>query len=141
MRFVLDTNVLVSALLLADSVPRQAFDKALDKGKILISVSTLLELAEVLSRKRINKYLLEEERMRFLVALLKEAELVRITEEVNDCRDDKDNKFLELAVCGKASCIVSGDADLLVLNPFRGIPILKPKEFLSSSFPQSEIQN
>ena len=136
MRFVFDTNVIVSAALLADSVPRQAFDKALDEGRILISVPVLLELSEVLSRKKLNKYLLEEERMRFLVALLKEAELVEITEVVTDCRDVKDNKFLELAVSGKADCIVSGDSDLLVLNPFRGIPILAPREFLSDSSQQ-----
>jgi len=134
LRFVLDTNVIVSAVLLAGSIPRQTFDKALDRGKIVLSVPTLLELAEVLSRKKFNKYLLEEERMRFLVALLKEAELVHVTEEVTDCPDDKDNKFLELAVCAKARCIVSGDNDLLALNPFRGTPILKPEEFLSSSF-------
>jgi putative PIN family toxin of toxin-antitoxin system len=133
LRFVLDTNVIVSAVF-AGSVPRQTFDKALDSGKILLSVPTLLELAEVLSRKKLNKYLLEEERMRFLVALLKEAELVHITEKVTECRDDKDNKFLELAVCAKARCIVSGDNDLLALNPFRGIPILRPEEFLRSSF-------
>lgn len=131
MRLVFDTNVIVSAALLAGSVPRRAFDKALDEGRILISVPVLLELAEVLSRKKLNKYLLEEERMRFLVALLKEAELVEITEVVTDCRDAKDNKFLELAVSGEADCIVSGDDDLLVLNPFRGIPILTPREFLS----------
>ena len=131
MRFVFDTNVIVSAALLAGSVPRQAFDKALDEGRILISVPVLLELAEVLSRKKLNKYLLEEERMRFLVALLKEAELVEITEAVTDCRDAKDNKFLELAVSGEADCIISGDDDLLVLSPFRGIPILTPREFLS----------
>jgi putative PIN family toxin of toxin-antitoxin system len=133
LRFVFDTNVIVSAALLAGSIPRQAFDKALDEGRILISVPVLLELAEVLSRKKLNKYLLEEERMRFLAALLKEAELVEITDAVTDCRDIKDNKFLELAVSGKADCIVSGDEDMLVLNPFRGIPILKPKEFLSGS--------
>ena len=69
--------------------------------------------------------------MRFLVALLKEAEMVEIAETITDCRDAKDNKFLELAVSGKADCIVSGDADLLVLNPFRGIPILTPREFLT----------
>ena len=69
--------------------------------------------------------------MRFLVALLKEVEMVEITETFTDCRDAKDNKFLELAVSGKADCIVSGDADLLVLNPFRGIPILTPREFLT----------
>ena len=133
MRLVFDNNVVVSAALLAGSVPRQAFDKALDEGTVLISVPVLLELAEVLSRKKFNKYLREEEQMRFMVALLKEAELVEITETVTDCRDAKDNKFLELAVNGEADCIVSGDEDLLVLNPFRGIPILTPKEFLSGS--------
>lgn len=132
MRSVFDTNVLVSAVLLAGSTPRQAFDKALAEGDILISVPSLLELAEVLSREKLNKYLLEEERMRFLVGLLKEAELVEISEQVTDCRDAKDNKFLELAISGKADYIVSGDNDLLILNPFRGIPILTPREFLSS---------
>jgi putative PIN family toxin of toxin-antitoxin system len=136
LRFVFDTNVLLSAALLAGSIPRQAFDKALDEGRVIISVPALLELAEVLSRKKLNKYLLEEERMRFLVALLKEAELVEITEAVTDCRDVKDNKFLELAVSGQADCIVSGDEDLLVLNPFRGIPILTPRELLSGSTKQ-----
>ena len=133
MRFVFDTNVVVSAALLAGSIPRQAFDKALDQGGLIISVPVLLELAEVLSRKKLNKYVLEEERMRFLVALLKEAELVEITEVVSVCRDVKDNKFLELAISGKADCVISGDQDLLVLNPFRGIPIFTPREFLSGS--------
>ncbi len=133
LRLVFDTNVIVSAALLASSVPRQAFHKVLDEGTILISVPTLLELAEVLSRKKLDRYLLEEERMRFLIALLKEAELVEITEEITDCRDAKDNKFLELAVSGRADFIISGDNDLLVLNPSRGISILKPKEFLSRS--------
>lgn len=115
---MLDTNVVVSALLLANSVPRQAFDRAIDNGTILISVPVILELADVLGRDKLNKYLLEEQRMRFLVGLLKQAELVRITETIDSCRDPKDNKFLELAVAGHASCIISGDKDLLVLNPF-----------------------
>jgi putative PIN family toxin of toxin-antitoxin system len=131
LRCVLDTNVIVSAVLLAGSVPRQAFDKALDEGTILISAPVLLELTEVLSRRKLNKYFLEEERMRFLVALLKEIELIEITEAVNDCRDAKDNKFLELAASGRADYVVSGDEDLLVLNPFRGVPILTPREFVS----------
>ncbi len=69
--------------------------------------------------------------MRFLIGLLKETELVDSREEITDCRDAKDNKFLELAVSGKADCIISGDDDLLVLDPFRGIKILKPREYLS----------
>lgn len=131
MRFVLDTNVIVSALLLSGSVPRQAFDKVLTEGKPLVSVPVILELAEVLSRKQFNKYLLEDERMRFLVSLLKEAELFDTTETISECRDPKDNKFLELAFSGKADCIISGDDDLLVMNPFREIPIITPSEFLS----------
>lgn len=131
MRFVLDTNVVVSALLLRDSVPRQAFDKALAQGTVLLSLPVIFELADVLSRKKLNRYLLEEERMRFLVSLLKEAELAQVSEIITACRDAKDDKFLELAVSGRASCIVSGDADLLDLNPFRGIPILTPREFLT----------
>ena len=51
--------------------------------------------------------------------------------EITECRDPKDNKFLELAVAGKADCIVTGDKDLLVLHPFRNIRIITPKEFLS----------
>jgi putative PIN family toxin of toxin-antitoxin system len=49
-----------------------------------------------------------------------------------DCRDTKDNKFLELAVSANASCIITGDKDLLVLNPFRGIPILNAADFLNN---------
>lgn len=90
-----------------------------------------MELADVLGRNKLNKYLLEEERMRFLVGLLKQAELVRVTETIDSCRDPKDNKFLELAVAGHANCIVSGDKDLLVLNLFRGVPIMTPSEFLT----------
>jgi putative PIN family toxin of toxin-antitoxin system len=70
--------------------------------------------------------------VRFLIAWLKEVELIEVTEVINDCRDAKDNKFLELAASGKADCIVSGDQDLLILNPFRAIPILTPGEFLYS---------
>ena len=131
MRIVLDTNVVVSALLLSGSVPRLAFDKALDHSQILISTPVLLELAEVLARDKLNKYLTEQERMRFLVALLKECELVGITAQIEDCRDPSDNKFLELCVCGNADVLVTGDDDLLVLNPFRGIAVLTPRDFLS----------
>jgi putative PIN family toxin of toxin-antitoxin system len=131
LRCVFDTNVIVSAALIGGYVPRGAFDHALDEGMILISAPVLLELAEVLSRPKLNKYLTEEQRMRFLVALLKETALIEITETVTDCRDAKDNKFLELAVCGDADYIVSGDEDLIVLNPFRGIHVLTPREFLS----------
>jgi putative PIN family toxin of toxin-antitoxin system len=71
--------------------------------------------------------------MRFLVALLKESELVEVATAIAECRDTRDNKFLELAVDGKADYIISGDEDLLVLHPFRGIPILTARDFLRAT--------
>ncbi|MCB9078211.1 MAG: putative toxin-antitoxin system toxin component, PIN family [Anaerolineaceae bacterium] len=129
--FVFDTNALISALLLKNSVSRQAFDEALKAGKILISSATIAELNDVLKREKFEKYITEEERVQFLTAFVREAKLVEVTETVTDCRDPKDNKFLELAVSGNAVCIVSGDKDLLDLQPFRGIPIVPPREFLN----------
>lgn len=130
MRFVFDTNTIVSGLLLPDSKPRQAIDRAQDRGKILISLPALLELNEVIGRKKFDKYLSEEKRKEFLAALVKQAEFVELNEKITDCRDEKDSKSLELAVSGEADCIISGDGDLLVLHPFRGISILPPGEFL-----------
>ncbi len=130
LRFVLDTNVVVSALLLKQSAARQAFDKATEKGKLLISQATVEELSQVLRRKGFDKYVLEDERIEFFTALVREAILIEVVETVNECRDPKDNKFLELAVDGQATCIISGDDDLLVLHPFRGISIFTPRQFL-----------
>jgi uncharacterized protein len=131
-RFVLDTGVIVSALLLPLSVPRQAVDLAFVYGIVLVSASTIDQLDEVFRRPKFNRYLREKERLLFLAAFIRDTSVVDVTENVTECRDAKDNKFLELAVDGHATCIVSGDRDLLALNPFRGIPILTPQEFLSS---------
>ena len=65
--------------------------------------------------------------------MLAAAELVTITERIAACRDPTDDKFLELAVNGRASLIVSGDADLLALNPFRSIPIVSPATFVQGA--------
>ncbi len=127
---VFDTNVLVSAVLFERSVPRQAFDHALVRGRVLLSVETLAELASVLARPKFDRYLHAEERERFLVALVREAVLVEVHEEIHACRDPRDDKFLEVAVSGGADRIISGDDDLLILSPFRGIPILPPADFL-----------
>jgi hypothetical protein len=57
------------------------------------------------------------------------AELLTITERIAACRDPTDDKFLELAVNGHADLIVSGDGDLLALNPFQQIPVVTPAAF------------
>lgn len=131
-RCVFDTSAAVSALLFEQSVPAQAFYAVPDRGQVLLSQATFTEPAEVLGRKKFDRYVSAEDRERFLARLLREARLVEITEEVRACRDPKDDKFLGLAVCGGASCVVAGDQDLLVLHPFRGVPILRPARFLES---------
>jgi len=129
-RYVFDTSVIVSALLIRDSKPRQAFDLALDHGVILLSLPTLKELSDVLSRPKFDRYLLIEERERFLAALVMEAVLIEVNETIKACRDPNDDKFLELAVSGQATRIISSDKDLLELSPFRTIPITTPDEVI-----------
>ena len=135
MRCVFDTNVLVSALLIHESKPRHALDLALRKGAVLLSFPALAELYEVLNRKQFRRYVGEEGIRSFLAALTRETHWVDVNTQITACRDPKDNKFLELAVSGKATHIVTGDADLLTLNPFRGIKILSPHRFLELSSP------
>ncbi len=131
LRVVFDTNVVISAMLLPRSVPRQAMDRAMREGRPLISAATTAELDAVIHLSKFDQYLSEEERTEFLTTLVNEAQLVNVAETVTDCRDPRDNKFLELAVSGRATHIVSGDADLLVLHPFRGIIVVSPSSFLT----------
>lgn len=129
-RFVVDTNVLISALLFNNSVPFRAIELAEKQGIILYSEATLNELEQVLNRKKFNKYLSLEDRQVFLLKFISASELVSITEKIAVCRDEKDHKFLELAVSGNANVIVTGDLDLLVLNPFQAVEIVTPDIFI-----------
>ncbi len=130
LRFVFDTNVIVSATLLKKSVARQAFDAARAQGCLLISQETLNELNDVLRRPKFNQYISEHERLQMLAALAREAVLVEVTAVITQCRDPKDNKFLELALSGEADYIVSGDKDLLTLHPFENIAIIRPSQVI-----------
>lgn len=132
-RFVCDVNVIISAVLLPGSKPDYALRKAQDLGELLVSESIWLELEQVLVRPKFNRYITPEERNDFLLELSETIQFINVTEQINECRDPKDNKYLELAVSGKAECIVTGDNDLLVLNPWRDIEILTVQEFLAKN--------
>lgn len=125
MRIVVDTNVLVSAVLKANSLPFQVV-RWIDRNVgLLKSVAAEQEVLNVLDRPHIAAITIPSFRAD-VVGLLAMAELVTIVERITACRDPADDKFLELAVNGRADLIVSGDRDLLALDPFRGIPILTP---------------
>jgi uncharacterized protein len=132
MRAVVDTNILVSAALKQRSLPNLALYQASQTCVLLKSIVTEAQFHEVIARSYIAP-LIKRETRDWLAQLMKSAELVSIVEHVTVCRDPTDDKFLELAVNGHADLILTGDKDLLVLNPFRGIPIVNPATFVSGS--------
>ena len=130
-RIVIDTNVFISALLIKKSLPFQVVNIAFKQGTILYSDATFTELQQVLDRHKFDKYITLEEKNIFLFKLANEAESVEIKAKIKACRDAKDDKFLELAINGNANFIITGDNDLLILNPFQGIEIMTPEIFMS----------
>jgi len=127
--------VIVSSLLFVTGNPSKAFRYALQHGEVLLSLELLEELSEVLVREKFDRFVTREERDEFLETFVERAMLTEIVETVQECRDPKDDKILELALNGQAEYIVSGDKDLLVLNPFRGVKIVTAEEFLRTVEP------
>ena len=127
--FVVDTNVLVSALVFKQK-PEQVVSKIFQCGLFLFSDDTLEELIDVLGRPKFSKYISDETINDYIRLLDSFSIYVKPSQKVTACRDPKDNMILELAVAGKADFIITGDQDLLELNPFRNIRIVTPAEFL-----------
>jgi uncharacterized protein len=129
-RVVADTNCLVSRLLLPSSVPGRAIRRVIDHDILLVSEATMNELADVLSCSKFDRYISLEDRQTFLRLLGRIAKFVPSVYAVRECRDPKDDKFLEVGLSGKADLILTGDADLLTLNPWHGVAILSPASYL-----------
>lgn len=130
-RIVFDSNVVISHLLLPRTTVGRAFRKALDTAVLLVSDETLWELAEVLGRAKFDRYLTVAERQEFLGRYIGVAEHVAIIRALRVCRDPRDDKFLSLAVAGAAHFIVTGDQDLLTLDPFEAVRIMTPSDYLA----------
>lgn len=132
MRIIIDTNLLISALIKPSSVPGKALDIALRASRLCFSQETQAEVTETLVRDKFDQYDPDKDRFTRLEKLFKDADIISTKAyNISGCRDPKDDKFLALAVAANASYIVTGDKDLLVLHPFRGIPILSPADFIS----------
>jgi putative PIN family toxin of toxin-antitoxin system len=129
--FVLDANTLVSAFLLSStSIAAQAYYKARAEGKIVISEDTFNEFSDVFIRAKFDRYLPLSKRLIIIEDLKTIVQFIPVTSVIHACRDPKDNKYLELAVSSGAAFIITGDKDLLVLNPFENIRIVTPADFL-----------
>ena len=131
MRLVVDTNVFVSAALKENSLPFLVVRWITQHNGLLKSTATEKELLAVLQRPYLAAVTIPSFRDG-VVRMLAAAEPVTISERIAACRDPTDDKFLELAVNGRADLIISGDADLLALNPFRDIAIVTPADFVQS---------
>ena len=128
MKVVIDTNIWISYLL--GSLLQGMDEKILSKEiKVVVSEEMLKELSEVASRPKF-KNILTVRRIKELFSLLDSyAIVVSPSQKVNACRDEKDNFLLEIALEGKADYLITGDEDLLVLDPFHNTKIVKPKDF------------
>jgi putative PIN family toxin of toxin-antitoxin system len=126
-RVVLDTNVLLSALIFGGK-PR-AIVEMLAKRKIEVAISEaiLTEMRRKIARK-FSSFLNELPQMELL--LEQDAEVVKLGAITIDvCRDPDDNHILETAILGNCRIIVTGDKGLLVLKKYQGVSILTPADF------------
>lgn len=134
MRAVVDTGIFVSALIRRRGTIGAVLN-ALREGRYTVIYSTdiLVEVIEVLGRDKFRiKYHVEPNDITTLINLIRlRGELVIPNQKVTACRDPKDDKFSEAALAGAADFLVSGDADLLDMISFEGVPILRPAEFLA----------
>ena len=129
-RVVLDTNVLVSAII-SDGKSRTLLKKAITNQYILVTSDLILnELVTVLRRPKFKTS--EAEIHQTILALIRTADVVAVKSKIKAVKiDPKDDIIIETAIDGKADLIVSGDAHLLALKNFREIKIIPVHEMLA----------
>jgi putative PIN family toxin of toxin-antitoxin system len=131
-RVVLDTNIVISRMIFPQGSVASIFNSIYESSVLLTSKSVLQELRRVAERKKFDRYLSPALRLEFIRIYEDAATLIEPDESIQVCRDPRDDQFLELAASGKADLILTGDQDLLVLHPWRTIPILTPAAYLES---------
>ena len=130
-RVVIDTNVLISGLFSTTSTPALAVEKAATKAQLVATTETLRELIGKMHSPKFDRYVRRERRDALLERVASLVEIIDVLQSIRASRDLKDDKFLEAAVNGRADVIVTGDKDLLDLNPFRDVAIVTPAEYLA----------
>jgi len=130
MKIVLDTNVLVSALI-KKGKPRTVLLAIIRRHNLILARKILEEFAETATDPKIRKYAGEQDIARFLRDIANAAKIVRVKSKFKVIKQDpEDNVILATAYDGDADYIVSGDKHLLKLKEFRGIKIVSVSEML-----------
>ncbi len=129
LRVIIDTNLLISFLLTKEnsSVVSLIANHHLT---LLFSEDLLSEFLDVTQRNKFKKYFSKADTVNLLHQLSSRSEMIKVTSKVIVCRDTKDNFLLALAKDGKATHLITGDKDLLILEKFGETIILKINDFL-----------
>lgn len=130
---VIDTNILISAILSPKSITALVVRKALIDYELHLSQATFNEFCAVIQRDKFKKYLAHrvDECDKFIKDLVDFSIFIEPIYTVMDCKDPKDNMFLELALTCNAVYLVTGDKkDLISMTPYNGIEIITATEFL-----------
>ena len=132
-KIILDSNLVVSAFLNPKGTAAQALDIGIEYFDLACSKETLAELLDVLQRDKFDKYLTKIDRIARAEAYAQSAVFFNVVISVTDCKDQKDNKFLALAITARARAIVSGDKrDLLSMHSYQGIDIVGLRDFVDN---------
>ncbi|OIQ60430.1 putative toxin-antitoxin system toxin component, PIN family [Neomoorella thermoacetica] len=134
MKVVLDTNVVISGLLVPEGPPGRIIDLWADgKIDVVVSPAVITEYMEVFLRPKFAKADTMEERQQLLEGFINLANTILVLPDIEiDIinADPSDNRFLECARTGETDCIISGDSHLLALKEYEEIPIITPGQFL-----------
>ncbi len=126
-RVLPDTNIIISSVFWRGNPYEVVRKGILGEYKLVLSAEILDEVADKLR----NKFTFPEESIQQLIDILMTyCDIVDVKSTFDVVRDKKDNKIIECAFDGRANYLVTGDPDLLVLKEFRGVKIVKAKEFL-----------
>ncbi len=131
-RVIVDTNLWIS-FLLTKNYPKLGFLLTGNHLILLFSNELLDEFIEVTQRTKFKKYFTNTDLQNLVKAIREKAEFIKVNSEVKLCRDLKDNFLLTLAKDGKASHLITGDKDLLVLQQFMQTKICTISDYLSNS--------
>ena len=133
-KLVIDTNIFISAFLGGKNAKFLLKEVVNDTYELIMSKQQLKEIEQVMKRPKFHKYITSSEIDELINLLSLKIIVPSIYEKINDCRDSKDNMILEEAVYGNAQYIITGDEDLLVLNPYRWINILTLRDFFNKKY-------
>lgn len=131
-RLIIDTNLLVSFLITKDYTK---LDKIFAEENVILLYSQQLidEFIEVTQRPKLKKYFAGSDLQDFLLGIARRAHFIEVSSVVNISRDAKDNFLLALAKDGKATHLLTGDKDLLVLKKIGKTKIITLREYLDTS--------